>query len=270
MLAAFTIMQDEPEFVHPWINHYKKHVANPRDLYVLVHAPMRPDGQPMRSEEMPAWHRALALMTNHHRVTVVAVHHSSAFDHAWLAETVARFQSFLLQSYGWVLFAEADEFVLPMPDTLSPSKTLLDFVRDLGVTPPSAVRATGFEIVQQAGEPSVPPHLYCDGTNVNLTAGNLIDGCQFWYRSDQYSKTVLANRSLRWRVGFHKTKGVAEEIAEGLPSQVLTLVHLHKADFDLALGRSRRSSARKWSRFDIKHRQGWQNMIDDVTELRAF
>ena len=269
-LAAFTIMQDEPEFVHAWINHYKKHVADPRDIYVLVHAPTRPDGQPMRSEELPAWHRALALVTEHHGVGVAAVHHSSAFDHAWLAETVGRFQSFLLQSYGWVLFAEADEFVLPMPDWSSSTRTLVDFVRDLGLTPPLAVRATGFEIVQQIGEPPVPPHLYCDGTNVNLSAGDLIDGCEFWYHSAQYSKTILANTSVRWQVGFHKTKGVVEEIADGPPSQFLALVHLHKADFDLALNRSRRSRARKWSQFDVEHRQGWQNRIDEVAELRAF
>jgi hypothetical protein len=269
-LAIFTIVQDEPEFIHAWVNHYKKHVADPRDLYVLIHLPSRPDGQPMRSDEMAAWHRAQALMTHHHLVTAVPVHHSSAFDHRWLSETVAQFQSFLLRSYEWVLFAEADEFVLPMPDPSSSGKTLYDVVRVLGVNPPPAVRATGFEIVQQVGEPPVAPQLYNDGTNVNLTAADLIHSCQFWYRTDKYSKTVLASVPLRWEVGFHKTDGVAQEIATGAPSKFLALVHLHKADFDLALGRLRRSRARKWSQLDVEHQLGWQNRIDNVAGLRAY
>lgn len=279
-LAVFTIMQDEPEFIHPWINHYKKHVSDPRDLYVLIHSPTRPDGTPMRSEETPAWHRAQELMTDYHGVTAVPVHRALAFDHRWLAEVVARFQSFLLSSYAWVLFAEADEFILPMPvastlvrsslDCTQGATTLVDFVQGLGPNPPPAVRATGFEVVQQPGEPPVAPGLYCDGANVNLAAADLIGGCKFWYRSDMYSKTVLANIPLRWEVGFHTTDNVALEIARGMPAQSLALVHLHKADFDLALGRARRSRARKWSQPDIEQRWGWQNRIDDVAELRAF
>ena len=114
----FTIVQEEPEFIHPWINHYKKHVADPADLYVLVHAPTPPEEA--ESEPPPAttaWSTAEALMVDHHGVTVVPVHHASAFDHYWLAATVSKFQSFLLQSYRWVLFAECDEFVLPAPCT---------------------------------------------------------------------------------------------------------------------------------------------------------
>jgi len=64
-LAVFTIVQDEPEFIHPWINHYKKHVAETRDLYILVHPATAADGMPMTAEALPAWQRAQALMTGH-------------------------------------------------------------------------------------------------------------------------------------------------------------------------------------------------------------
>jgi hypothetical protein len=268
-LAVFTIVQDEPEFIHPWINHYKKHVADPRDLYVLVHPPTRPDGTSMGQEDIPAWVRAQPLLTSHHGATAVPVHHLSAFDHLWLAETVARFQAFLLQSYDWVLFAEADEFVLPMPDS-SRGKTVLDFVRALGAKAPPAVRVTGFGVIQQDGEPPVPPELYRDGTNVRLTAGELLDRRESWYVSPWLCKTLLANIPLRWEIGFHRTHGIVEEIADGPPSPDLALVHLHKVDFDLALGRSRRSHARNWSRFDVENRLGWQNRIDTAVALRDF
>jgi len=127
-LAVFTIVQDEPEFIHPWVNHYKKHVAEAGDVYVLVHPPTGPDGELMKSSEMPAWRRAEALLTEHHGVVLIPVHHTCAFDHQWLCDTVGRFQSFLLQSYDWVLFAEADEFVLPTPRSTPTRKTLLSYV----------------------------------------------------------------------------------------------------------------------------------------------
>ena len=75
---------------------------------------------------------------------------------------------------------------------------------------------------------------------------------------------------MRWGIGFHTVEGIGNEIATGQPSDHLTLVHLHKVDFELALARQRRSRARKWSQIDIENREGWQNRIDDPAELRAF
>jgi hypothetical protein len=271
-LAVFTIVQDEPEFIHPWINHYKKHVLEACDLHVLVHAPTAPDGRPMAAESVPSWHRALSLITSHHNATVIPVHHSAAFDHRWLADTVARFQAFLLSSYSWVLFAEADEFVLQSPGRIG-GGTLLDLIRLLGDAPPPAVRASGFEVVQQPEEPGVAPRLYNDGSAVDLSAADLMQECRFWHRSEAYSKTLLANIPLRWEPGFHKTDmphSLIQSIATGAPSPLLVLVHLHKVDFNLALCRSRRARARKWSSFDLERRLGLQNYIDDVAELRAY
>ena len=54
-LGVFTIVQDEPEFIHPWLNHYRKHAAEARDLFVLAHAPSRSDGTPIPSDEMVEW-----------------------------------------------------------------------------------------------------------------------------------------------------------------------------------------------------------------------
>lgn len=269
-LAVFTIVQEEPEFIHPWINHYKKHIADPGDLYVLVHAPT-PEGAPTEHPRATsAWSAAEALMVDHHGVTAVPVHHASAFDHHWLAATVAKFQSFLLQSYRWVLFAECDEFVLPTPGTTPRTGALLDFIASLGADAVPAVRATGFEIVQQQEEPPLPAELYQDGRNVALTAGRMIEGCHFWYCSSQYSKTLLARTPMQWGIGFHGADGPAHAIAAAVPSPLLTLVHLHKVDFDLALARARRSRARKWSKPDIESRLGWQNRIEEASELRGF
>jgi hypothetical protein len=269
-LAVFTIVQDDPEFIHPWINHYKKHVADPRHIYVLVHALAQQEGAPTRESSASAWSAAEALMADYHGATIVPVHHASSFDHAWLAETVSRFQSFLLQSFRWVLFAECDEFLLPTPGVKPGVETMLDIVACLQANPPPAVRATGFEVLQQDGEAPLPAKLYQDGRNVALTAGRMIEDRNFWYSSWVYSKTLLANVPLRWGRGFHKAKGHVGRITTATPSPLLTLVHLHKVDFALALARSRRSAARKWSRLDLEQRYGWQNRITEETTLRAF
>jgi hypothetical protein len=271
-LAVFTIAQDEPEFIHAWVNHYKNHVANAGDIYVLVHLPMRPDGKPMCREELREWHLAQTLLTEYHEAVLIPVHHAFAFDHGWLSETVCRFQSFLLQSYKWVLFAEVDEFIFPTPGAppRPARRTLFDHVRQLDSNSLPAIRATGFEIVQQNGEPAVSSKKYNTGANVGLTAGELIRDRHWWRPSELYSKTLLGQVPLRWSIGFHRIEGLANEIATGTPSDALTLVHLHKVDFELALSRLRRSRARKWSSIDIERSWGLQNQLATADELRTF
>jgi hypothetical protein len=269
-LAIFTIVQDEPEYIHPWINHYKMHVADAADIFVLIHAPMRSDGTPMEAAEIPGWQRAEALLKPHHRVMTLPVHHMATFDHQWLSNTVFQFQSFLLQSYDWVLFTEVDEFVLPTPATSSVRESLLDYIRDFGVDAPLAVRATGFEVVQQEDEPPIPPDRYNTGGNVGLTAGNMLDARCWWRPSKVYSKTLLSRIPLRWAAGFHSVEGIGSDIAAGPSSDKLTLVHLHKVDFELALSRRRRILSRRWSQIDIDERWGWQNRIGTAVELHKF
>ena len=270
-LAVFTIVQEEPEFIHPWINHYKKHVADSNDVYVLVHAATSPEESTSASTGITSeWSAARALLMEHHGVTVVPVHHTSAFDHHWLATTVSKFQSFLLQSYRWVLFAECDEFILPTPRTRQKGDTLLSFIAGLDRLTEPAIRTSGFEVVQQDEELPLPAELYKDGTNVALTAGRMMEGRKYWYCSTQYSKTLLASIPIQWDIGFHGAQGAAHAIAVAPPSPLLTLVHLHKVDFNLALSRARRSRARVWSKVDIEMRRGWQNRIEEASEFRGF
>jgi hypothetical protein len=269
-LAVFTIVQDEPEFIHPWVNHYKNNVADHCDIYVLVHPPVGLNGLLMRPDEMPEWKQAEPLLTEHHGVVKLPVHHFSAFDHQWLSETVSRFQAFLLQSYDWVLFAEIDEFILPTPRIQSRPTTLLEYVRGLGPNPPPAVRATGFEVIQQDYEAPICPSIYNSGSNFDLTAGKLLRARGWWRRSERYSKTLLAGVPMRWAAGFHAVEGNASEISIAPPFDSLTLIHLHKVDFGLSLTRLKRTRSRNWSEFDVVNRMGWQNRIGDTAGLRAF
>ncbi|HMN85590.1 MAG TPA: hypothetical protein PKA74_06340 [Bauldia sp.] len=262
-LAVMTIVQDEPEFIHPWVNHYRRHVADSRDLYVLLHVRPGGDGRPS-----DAWSTAEALLHSHHRVTVIPVHHASSFDHAWLVGTVEVAFALLLRSYTWVLFAEADEFVFPVAP--SPDRTLLDFVRRLPAEEPKVIRTTGIEILHLDPEPPLPASLYEDGSNAALTAAMLLADRNHCFDNPLYSKPLLANTRVRWEQGFHRAKLRATPIADVAPSPELVLLHLHKVDFDLALRRSRRARAKKWSATDLERGLGRHNRIAEVAEMRDF
>jgi hypothetical protein len=110
--AVFTIMQNEPVFLPLWLRHYGRHFA-PADLYVLDH-------QSTDGSALEASRRCGARL--------VPVFREHSFDHDWLCQTVRLFQAFLLQSYRYVLFAEADEFVVPDPRAFA---GLADFVEAL-------------------------------------------------------------------------------------------------------------------------------------------
>ena len=184
----FTIVQDEPEFIHPWINHYRKQVSQAGDIYVLTHGATNNDGEPAPSVELSEWGRARTLLRTHHSVVPMPVHHSTSFDHQWLTDTVSSFQAFLLQSYKWVVFAEVDEFIVPNPETSWRGKSLLEYVRSLDNQVPTAVGSRGFEVVQQEEEAPLPAHLYAGGSNYNLRAGHLLLGREWWCPSELYSK----------------------------------------------------------------------------------
>jgi hypothetical protein len=194
--------------------------------------------------------------------TVVPIEHGTAFDHDWLRRTVGVFQSFLLQSYDWVLFTEIDEFVLastkggdsPVDITLT---GFVDEVREIRNPQRRVISATGYEVVHQPDEPTAKPE--------DLW---LLRNRQFWYPSRLYSKPCLSCWPLEWSAGFHTAVGLTNP--EMTPDPRLLLVHLHKYDFSVALARSQASAARNWSKADRDGRLGWQNRISTEEQLRQF
>jgi hypothetical protein len=229
--AAFTIVQDEPEFLPLWLAYYGRHFA-PEDLYVLDHDSS--DGSTAALEG---------------RCNVVAVHRDTSFDHQWLRATVERFQAFLLSSYDTVLFAEVDEFVVADPEHHDGLGAYLDGLRE------PAACCTGFNVVHYPDQE--PP----------LRLGEpILAQRSWWHRSDLYSKRLVARVPLTWGQGFHD-EARFRDIA---PDPSLLLVHLHRADYERCLARHRASAARTWSARDVESGQGYQNRIVDPGEFRHW
>lgn len=219
--CAFTIVQNESFFLPRWLEYYGRQF-DPSDLYVLDHNTS--DGSTGGLDA---------------RCRVIRVHRDVSFDHYWLKRTVERFQAFLLNSYETVLFAEADEFVLPNP---SRYRGLADYIQKM---PASVARCTGFEVVHDPSEPGL------------RAEEPLLRQRAHWHPSPSYSKPLLARVPLTWAVGFH----TLEDLPDPEPDADLVLAHLHRVDFELCRARHEEAARRRWNKFDVDAGMGNQSRI---------
>ncbi len=204
MVAALTIVRDEPFFLPLWHRHYSQAFA-PEDLWCLNH---------VASAEEPAdpeFSAALALFREDRVERVV----QELFDPAWLRQVVTdRVRALLAAGYCAVLFAEVDELLVPA------SGTLAAYVASFAAGGRAAVRCVGWEIHHDMT--SEPP--------IDLRRP-VLEQRGWWHRNIKYDKALLLTAPLTWSLGFH-------ECAEDVPlDENWLLVHLHKYDFQAFLAR---------------------------------
>lgn len=252
-LAVCTIMQDEPEFLPVWLQHYAKQLRGEWHLYVLHH-------HDPKSTQGLKW--LTELKNIYPLVNVIPVPYSISFDHKWLTHTVAAFQRFLLQSYNWVLFAEVDEliFVEPKPGDNGPTRLATYVEQNLAHTRQSAIACRGYEVVHQR---------LVEGPLTTPMTWKQERG--FWAPSTKYSKPLLAREALMWAVGFHTARlCTSYEPLDGPHDGEIVLVHLHKMDFDIAWARVQRTANRRWSQPDVQNQLGWQNRLSTPEALATY
>lgn len=264
--AVFTIVQNEPVFLPLWLRYYGRYFE-PCDIYVLDH-----DSIDRSTEGVDA------------RYNLLGVHRDESFDHEWLKNTVAAFQTFLLHSYENVLFAEVDEFILADPDAYSGLDDYIARFRD------RVARCTGFDVVHYANE---EPALRFDEP--------ILAQRKYWYASRLFCKPLLAKVPLSWGVGFHdegrslerrqrrrrrrrrlrllrravgglvrgRAPGVDRKLRDlqPAPDPDLLLVHLHRVDYGYCLARHRSNASRNWNERDLQAGLGRQNRIVDSDEF---
>jgi hypothetical protein len=212
-----------------WVEHNRR-LVGPDNVFVLDHDSADPD-------TLAAAHAAVR----------VPVHRTESFNHDWLRQTVQAFQRFLLHSYRWVLFAEADEIV-----ALDPALgcTLADYLEHLGTR--RVARCTGYEVVHDRDKE--PP----------LDWGRpLLVQRRYWSPTRRYSKPALSTVPLEWCLGFHDAEGTAALP----PDPRLLLLHLHRVDYDSCRDRHLSRLARKWSEKDLAQGYGLQNRLVAAQEF---
>ena len=229
--AAFTIVQNESVFLPLWLDYYGRYFDH-ADIYVLDH-----DSDDGSTAEIGS------------RCNLLRVYREKSFDHAWLKDTVAAFQAFLLQSYEKVLFAEADEFVLADPSQYS---GLDDYIERCSER---VARCAGFNIVHYPGE---EPRLQFDKP--------VLAQRKYWHASDLYCKPLLSTVPLSWALGFHEDPSLPDLRAD--PN--LLLVHLHRIDYDSCLAHHRSTAARRWNECDVEAKYGIQNRLVEEEAFNAW
>jgi len=195
--AVFTIVKNEKYFLPIWIKHYKRYFDS-SDIYVLDH--QSDDGS-----------------TSNLDVNIINVENELAFDHGWLCDTVVDFQKKLLEKYTCVLFSEGDEILY------SVDRELDEAIDDFILSDFRFIRFKGFEIIQFEGEKDL------------LLNESIIDNRNYWFYNHLYSKILLTKDPLVWGWGFHTIENYKYDEITGRFG--LTLLHLHKFDFELMLKR---------------------------------
>jgi hypothetical protein len=228
--AVFTVVQNEPAFLPLWLRYYGGQFEA-SDIYVLDHESTD------RSTEGIG-----------DRCQLVPIHREDSFDHRWLRSTVERFQSFLLCSYGSVLFTEVDEFVVADPTRYESLGSYIEGMEG------SAACCTGYNVVQ-----------YPDEAQLRFDRP-VLSQRRNWHPSRRYSKRLLGRVPLSWGVGFHKEYNASD----AHPDPELYLIHLHRVDYGLCLDRHRSAASRNWNEADRQHRLGWQSRVVDSDEFRDW
>lgn len=235
--AVFTVVQNDAEFLKLWLSYYTLHF-DLSDIYVLDH---QSDGD------------AVDTITDaclNHGVNYLQVSHDYSYDGNWLAILTRAFQTFLLMSYKATLFAAADEIVTPMGDDWSAHLDQFDKLQQ------GLEIATAYDVIHRKDE---EPALDWSAPVLSQRAK--------WVRSGWYSKPVLSKYPLFWQQGWRMASNVPPNKE---PDPTLTLVHLHRVDYDHCLRSHRERAARMWEPESRKHGVFRHNLIEDAEQLSRW
>jgi len=219
--AVFTIVKNEKVFLPIWLKYYSKFFDS-ENIYVLNHNST--DGS--IKENLKKFEFRTETLDN-----------PTSFDHTWLLEQVKKKQKELLNIYEYVLFAEADEIILPDYSKFNGlSEYINKFRKD-------CISCLGYEIIQMRDEMPI---------NLNKT---ILSQRKFWFRRKRMDKPLLSKIPLDWIEGFHSAANCRET------SDDLYLVHLHRFDYQLALKKNEENLKLTWSEKDVRKGRGWQNRL---------
>lgn len=188
-IAAFTMTHNESIHLPLWIKYYGGQLG-------LDHVYVLDDGSTDNSAE------GLDCDVIHMKRKPYHPGHQTAKNVA--------FQLFLLHMYDVVIYADADEMLVPDPDKY---QDLVDYCRRMGRR---YVRAFGFDVV----------HDYRKEPALDLSKP-IVGQRRHWCYSEFLCKPLITRVPLRWTVGCHG----ARENVELDPD--LYLFHLRDMDYDL-------------------------------------
>lgn len=223
--AIFTLVRNEAQLLPVWLRYYSRFV--PLDqLFVLDN-----DSDDGSTTDIPA----------------VVTHCSSdtAFDHPWMVSTINLFQQKLQQQFDTVLYADADEFVVPRTCDLG------EYL-DASVMP--VVRSMGYNIVQNVDEGAID------------WSCPLLNQRMWMSRHTQFDKPVISRIPITYSLGCHSlNSGPVPE-----PDRDLVLLHVHLIDREWCVERHRWKRSLPWHAQSLSQGWGFQNSLPTDEAVRAW
>jgi hypothetical protein len=198
-IAVFTIAKNEKYFLPIWMKYYSQFFKK-EDIYIIDNGST--DGCMVGPDVECIW------MPSQYD-----------FDVKFLNDVAMTFQKQLLERYDAVLFAEADEIVVP--------KKKGRF--DLHLKDKPTARCLGYEVVHVVEKE--PP------IDWNMP---LLHQRQYWELRPDFCKPLLSKIPLAWEVGFH------DSIPPVAIDRELALIHLRRIDYEHSKQRLLKRSA--WPR----------------------
>jgi reversibly glycosylated polypeptide / UDP-arabinopyranose mutase len=194
--AVFTIVRNEPVNLPIWLRYYTRHF-DANDIYIIDNG--------ANDDVATTWTVNVVKKPTHHY-----------FDHAALVTIVQDFQKSLLEKYEYVLFAEADEIVVPVASKYSGG--IREYIDRMNV---DTVLVTAYDIVHQ---PNVE-----DGID---TTHEVLYQRQAFYRHPLYDKPLLTKSPVLYGAGFHRCINCSAQIDPDL-----LMIHLHRMDMDICVSK---------------------------------
>ena len=229
--CVFTFVKDEKIFLPIWLKYYSR-FFDKDDIYVLDH-----DSNDGSVEEC----------SKDYGFKVIKLHHEF-YDDMWRRKIVCQKQAELLQSYEYVLYADADEIIIPNPRIY---KDLKDYIIRCVA---DCVICTGYELI----------HIRQKEPPIDLNK-SILKQRKYWYYNYFYCKPLLARKPLAWGYGFHSAVNMGD-----YKDGNLWLFHLHKLDFVLCWDKHKRILGYNWNDECIKRNLSFQLRINNLEDFNFF
>lgn len=165
----------------------------------------------------------------------------------WQRDLIQRYQHELLDRYDVVLYTDVDEIVAADPR----HGDLGDYIDRLDQ---DFVTCQGYEVL----------HMREDEPPFDHTAPVLAQRST-WYSNPSYSKSLLARVPMLWHGGFHDRLDGRKN-----SDPRLYLIHLHRMDYDICLGRHRERGRFPLAQADREQGWGYQNRIVNPSDFSSW
>lgn len=234
--AVFTIVRNEPFFLPVWCDYYARNFGE-ESLFIL-------DNSTSDSSVNDAKRRWPGI-------NVGQVPSEEAMLYGWTTEVAKEFQRVCLNSYKVVIFADADEYLIPSPLYAN----LREYCDQFQASDRAYVRAQGWAVIQDVDkEPLI---------DVSVS-GDLLANRNARWRTLKYDKTLVSKLPLNWAKGIHTIYGDdGTKLVNDPVDDELSLVHTR--DIDMGVFHRRCVERSK-----MKSKKGLNFGSTDLETVRAY